>query len=147
MSTVSLFDMMHKCQSSPSLTYAQMSIVSSVLAYSAAIHLSRSDIIQQVIHLPRCDIYSFFHLSRYDIFTFHLSFPLLHIRYGFHSSFPLLQAPKGSRGCLMSPLCLESQECHLIPLYYLLSCASAKSYYSFCPIFFSACWTILLNFF
>ena len=26
---------------------------------------------------------------------------------------------------LMSPLCLESQGCHLIPLYYLLSCSSA----------------------
>ena len=30
-----------------------------------------------------------------------------------------------SRGCLMSPPCLESQGCHLIPLCYLLSCSSA----------------------
>ena len=29
------------------------------------------------------------------------------------------------RGCLMSPPCLESQGCHLIPLCYLLSCSSA----------------------
>ena len=34
-------------------------------------------------------------------------------------------APKGRLGCLMSPPCLESQGCHLIPLYYLLSCTSA----------------------
>ena len=33
--------------------------------------------------------------------------------------------PKGGRGCLMSPPCLESQGCHLIPLCYLLSCSSA----------------------
>ena len=33
--------------------------------------------------------------------------------------------PKGGRGCLMSPPCLESQGCHLIPLFYLLSCSSA----------------------
>ena len=26
------------------------------------------------------------------------------------------QPPKGGRGCLMSPPCLESQSCHLIPL-------------------------------
>ena len=32
---------------------------------------------------------------------------------------------KGGRGCLMSPPCLESQGCHLIPLYSLLSCSSA----------------------
>ena len=44
--------------------------------------------------------------------------------------------PKGSRGCLMSPPCLESQGCHLIPLYYLLSCSSAKSCYPFCLIVF-----------
>ena len=31
-------------------------------------------------------------------------------------------SPKGGRGCLMSPSCLESQGCHLIPLSYLLSC-------------------------
>ena len=33
--------------------------------------------------------------------------------------------PKGGRGCLMSPPCLESQGCYLIPLCYLLSCSSA----------------------
>ena len=33
--------------------------------------------------------------------------------------------PKGGRGCLMSPACLESQGCHLIPLCYLLSRSSA----------------------
>ena len=54
---------------------------------------------------------------------------------------------KGGRRCLMSSPCLESQGCHLIPLYYLLSCSSASSYYSFCLIFFSACLSILLNFF
>ena len=37
--------------------------------------------------------------------------------------------------CLMSPPCLEYQGCHLVPLYYLLSCSSAKSCYSFCLIF------------
>ena len=33
--------------------------------------------------------------------------------------------PKGGPGCLMSPPCLESQGCHLIPLCYRLSCSSA----------------------
>ena len=33
--------------------------------------------------------------------------------------------PKGGRGCLMSPPCLESQGCHLIPLCYLLSSSSS----------------------
>ena len=32
---------------------------------------------------------------------------------------------KGGWGCVMSPPCLESQGCHLIPLCYLLSCSSA----------------------
>ena len=32
---------------------------------------------------------------------------------------------KNPKGCLMSPSCLESQGCHLIPLCYLLSCSSA----------------------
>ena len=46
----------------------------------------------------------------------------------------------------MSPLCLGSQGCHLIPLYYLLSCFcfSAQPGYFFCLIFFPACWPILL---
>ena len=34
-------------------------------------------------------------------------------------------SPKGGRECLMSPPCLESQGCYLIPLNYLLSCFSA----------------------
>ena len=40
-------------------------------------------------------------------------------------SFNSQSPPKGGRGCLMSPPCLESQGCHLIPLFYLLSCSSA----------------------
>ena len=43
---------------------------------------------------------------------------------------------KGGRECPMSSPCLESQGCHLIPLYYLLSCFSAWSCYSFCLFFF-----------
>ena len=39
--------------------------------------------------------------------------------------FPLFSPPKGGRGCLMSPSCLESQGCYLIPLCCLLSCSSA----------------------
>ena len=35
-----------------------------------------------------------------------------------------MQPPKGGRGCIMSPPCLESEGCHLIPLCYLLSCSS-----------------------
>ena len=31
--------------------------------------------------------------------------------------------PEGRPGCLMSPPCLESQGCHLIPLFYPLSCS------------------------
>ena len=37
----------------------------------------------------------------------------------------ILYPLKGGRGCLMSPPCLESQGCHLIPLCCLLSCSSA----------------------
>ena len=48
-------------------------------------------------------------------------------------------ALKGGLGCLMSPLCLESQGCHLIPLYYLLSSSSALSRHSFCHISFFSC--------
>ena len=42
--------------------------------------------------------------------------------------------------------CLESQCCHLIPLYYLISCSSA---YSHCSVlsFFTTYWPILLIFF
>ena len=44
--------------------------------------------------------------------------------------------PKGGQGCLMSPPCLESQGCHLIPRCCLLSCSSAQSCYPFCLIIF-----------
>ena len=37
----------------------------------------------------------------------------------------LFLIPKGGQGCLMSPPCLASQGCCLIPLYYRLSCFSA----------------------
>ena len=37
---------------------------------------------------------------------------------------PRCVSPKGGRGCLMSPLCLDPQGCNLIPFYYLLSCNS-----------------------
>ena len=43
----------------------------------------------------------------------------------FRLRWPAAAPPKGGRGCLMSPPCLESQGCHLIPLCYLLSCSSA----------------------
>ena len=33
--------------------------------------------------------------------------------------FTSFRPPKGGRGCLMSPPCLESQGCHLISLCYL----------------------------
>ena len=52
------------------------------------------------------------------------------------SGLSLLTPPKGGRGYLMSPPCLESQGCHLIPLCYLLSCSSALSCYPFCLIVF-----------
>ena len=42
---------------------------------------------------------------------------------------------KGCWVCLMSSPCLESQSCHLIPLYYLLSCSSADYHCSFCLVF------------
>ena len=48
--------------------------------------------------------------------------------------------PKGGWRCLMSPPCLESQGCHLIPLYFCLVLLLFLSY------LFSACWSILLNF-
>ena len=51
------------------------------------------------------------------------------------SRHPLRQPSKGGRGCL-SPRCLESQGCHLIPLCSLLSCSSAQSCYPVCLIFF-----------
>ena len=40
-----------------------------------------------------------------------------------------------------------SHRCHLIPLYYFLLCSSAYSQYSFCLVFFSAYWLVLLTFF
>ena len=44
-----------------------------------------------------------------------------------HESF-FDMALKGGLGCPMSPTYLESQGCHLIPLYYLLSWSSAYSH-------------------
>ena len=43
--------------------------------------------------------------------------------------------PRGGLGYPPFPS-LESQGCHLIPLYHLLSCSSAKSSYPFCLICF-----------
>ena len=44
----------------------------------------------------------------------------------------------------MSSSCLESQVCHLVPLYCLLSCSSAEYCYCFCLIFllpaYPFCW-------
>ena len=57
----------------------------------------------------------------------------------FHSCFVVVyffRTPKGGREYLMSPPCLESQGCHLIPLCYLLSCSSPQSCYPFCLIVF-----------
>ena len=45
---------------------------------------------------------------------------------------PHTHAPKGGRGCLMSPFCLESQGCHLISFSYLLSCVCVFSAWSSC---------------
>ena len=73
----------------------------------------------------------------------------LFLRYIYFLSDFCLFPPKRSRGCLMSPLCLEFHGCHLIPLYYLISCSSAESCNSFCFVFFffSACWPIPLTVF
>ena len=63
----------------------------------------------------------------------------------------LFQLPKGGQGCLITPPCLESQGCHLIPLYCLLSRFSASSSYSFRCISFlptgPCCRTFLRKFF
>ena len=65
----------------------------------------------------------------------------------FLAFFPSLAASKGGRGCLMSPSYLESQDCRLIPLFYLLSCSSAYSCCSFCVVFLLFCsWPFLLTF-
>ena len=45
---------------------------------------------------------------------------------------------KGGQALLMSPPCLESRGCHLIPSFYLLCCYSAQSCCSFCLLLFSA---------
>ena len=47
-----------------------------------------------------------------------------------------MPTPKGGWICPMSFPCLESQGCHLIPLYYLHSCSSANSHCSFCLVYF-----------
>ena len=51
-------------------------------------------------------------------------------------SLPSRLLPKRGRGCQMSPICLESQGCHLILLYCLLSWSSAYSHCSLCLLFF-----------
>ena len=61
---------------------------------------------------------------------------------------PQVLVPEGRLGMSdISPPCLESQGCCLIPLYYLLSCPSAEFCYSFFFLFlsFSAYWPILLT--
>ena len=55
--------------------------------------------------------------------------------------FRSLASPKGGWRRLMSPPCVESQGCHLIPHYCLMSCSSAQSYCSLYHVFFS----LLLN--
>jgi len=55
-----------------------------------------------------------------------------HMRTHKHASMP----PKGSRECLISLLCLESQGCQLIPLSYLISCFSDLSSWSFWLVIF-----------
>ena len=55
--------------------------------------------------------------------------------------------PKGGRGCLMSPSCLESRGCHLIPLSYLLSCFFCLVLLLFLVLSFFCWWSILLTFF
>ena len=62
------------------------------------------------------------------------------------AKFSLLSSrtPKRGQGGLMSPPCLESQGCYLIPLYYFISCSSVYCHYSFCH--FSAYRPILLTF-
>ena len=74
--------------------------------------------------------------------------PLLSLYHGCVSS------PKDGRECLMSPPPslpppgLESQGCHLIPIYFLLSCLFFLPSPIILSVFsFSACWPILLNFF
>ena len=67
--------------------------------------------------------------------------------YVFYRSSYLIKFPKGGWGCLnsdVSPPCVESQGCHLSPLFFLLSCSSAHSHCSFCLVFFSAYWPIFL---
>ena len=59
-------------------------------------------------------------------YVFHVLFLMNYVhQHSLISSFAFWLTPKGSRGYLMSPPCLESQGCHLIPLCYLLSCSSA----------------------
>ena len=51
--------------------------------------------------------------------------------------------PKGGRESLMSPSCLKSQGCHLIPLFYLLFCSSTPVARFFPSPFF--CWYMALS--
>ena len=43
----------------------------------------------------------------------------------------IISPPKGGQGCLRYPSCLESQGCHRIPIFQLLSCFSTQSSRSF----------------
>ena len=54
--------------------------------------------------------------------------------------------PKGGRGCLMSPPCLESQGWHVIPLA-ISSLVLLPNPVTLSILSFSTCWSILLNFF
>ena len=58
-----------------------------------------------------------------------------------------VKAPKGGRERLMFPPCLESQGCHLVPLYYLPSCSSAYPHGSFCFVFFCCLLALSPDFF
>ena len=44
------------------------------------------------------------------------------VSHGFFDVFLHADPPKVGQRCVMSPSCLESQGCHLIPLFYFLSC-------------------------
>ena len=55
--------------------------------------------------------------------------------------------PEGRPGMSDLPCSLQSQGCHLISLYYFLSCSSAKSFYSVCLVFFFFYRPVLLTYF
>ena len=67
-------------------------------------HMVTSSCLHNVVVVVGCELLRMW----YELFSMHTS-----------------DAPKGGQGCLISPPCLESQGCHLVPLYYFLSCFSA----------------------